>query len=109
MSLLQPPSSFTILLLLFNICIVTLGKEELLLRLLSSYVSTAALVKPLTEPVRLRTAKDMTALEGLVQSLLGDATINVGTGASGGAAAGGGDWQTSPVMQEFKYVSSSMW
>eukprot|EP01039_Chlorochromonas_danica_P010063 gene10063-11137_t len=48
--------------------LIEMGNEELALRILQSYISIAALTRPVNEQSRLRTAQDMMALEQALSS-----------------------------------------
>ena len=68
---------------------VVAATEELCLRILTTYVSIASLLRPVNELSRLRTAKDMAAIEALVLPY-----CTTGASISGGSSC--------PVMKEFK-------
>lgn len=68
--------------------LVTAATEELCIRVMHAYISTAALVRPVTEASRMRAAKDMAALEVMV----------------GAIAPGVNVRETCPVVQEYKCV-----
>ena len=66
--------------------LVTEATEELCLRVMHAYVSAASLVRPVTEASRLRTAKDMGALEVVVSTCAPGVNLK----------------EACPVVQEFK-------
>jgi len=70
---------------------VSRGTEELLLSLLSGYVSTSVLARPFSDDVRMRTARDMTALEDLVTA------VSPACDSSASAC---------PVLREFRSVTA---
>lgn len=49
--------------------VVTVALEEIYVRTLHAYVSVSALLRPVNEALRLRTAKDMAALEAMLSGL----------------------------------------
>ena len=71
--------------------LVVEAAEELCLRVMHAYISTASLVRPVTEASRMRTAKDMSALEVMVSTHAPGVNLR----------------ETCPVVQEFKYVGLS--
>lgn len=66
--------------------LVVEATEELCLRVMHAYVSAASLVRPVTEASRLRTAKDMAALEVVVSTCAPGVNLK----------------EACPVLQEFK-------
>lgn len=66
--------------------LVVAATEELCIRIMHSYISTASLLRPVTDASRMRTAKDMSVLEVMVNSLAPGVNVK----------------ESCPVVQEFK-------
>lgn len=67
--------------------------EQLCLHIMAAYISSAALVRPINEAWRLRTAKELSALEH---------TMSTATGLNINSDLNQGDVEACPVYQEFR-------